>query len=153
MGIGPSAVNRSVRHGQKLVWELGLLKKESLNSGKKKEWEAMSGIHRFLLAAICLGAALFLMVVPAAVFNLLIFRYTPRSYNDMAITGAMNAWLAMNALWIVADLRGTDSLVPLAKFFLLVGIALLISVGVRSSSKETLFNAIRRFRRFRLRKR
>ena len=124
--------------------------------GRLAFYETIGSVFWFLMDGAWLlewQLAAFLMVVPAAVFNLLIFRYTPRSYNDMAITGAMNAWLAMNALWIVADLRGTDSLVPLAKFFLLVGIALLISVGVRSSSKETLFNAIRRFRRFRLRKR
>lgn len=94
----------------------------------------------------------FIMAVPAAICNLLTFRYTPRKYNDMAITGAMNTWLAMNALWIIADLKNVNWLVLPAKISLFLGIALLVSVGLRSRSAQTFLAILRRFRRLRLRK-
>ncbi len=93
----------------------------------------------------------FAMVIPAAIYNLLVFRYTPRNYSDMAITGAMNAWLAMNTLWIIADMRGIDALVFPAKISLLIGVGLLLSVGIRNPSRQVLLNILRRFRRFRIR--
>lgn len=94
----------------------------------------------------------FVVAVPAAIYNLLTFRYTPRNYNDMAITGAMNAWLAMNTLWIIADLKNVNWPILPAKTSLFLGVALLVSVGLRSRSAQTFLAILRRFRRLRLRK-
>lgn len=110
-------------------------------------WFLMDGAWLFKCKLLALA-----MIIPASVFNILTFRYTPRNYNDMAITGAMNTWLAMNAVWIIADLEEIDSLIMPAKILFLVGAVLLASVSVYNPSKQIIFDAIQRFRRFRLRK-
>lgn len=93
-----------------------------------------------------------IMIIPALMCNILVFRYIPKNYNALTMTAAINMWLAMNAIWIFADLKGMNSLLLPAKILFFVGMALMLSIIIRNPSKQNLSDALQYFRRFRLHK-
>ena len=89
--------------------------------------------------------------IPALGLNLAIFRYTPRTFMHMAMTVAMNAWLCMNVSWMLSDLDKLPFLMAWAKVLFILGVGFLIAACIRGmKDKELLFEALSRFRRFRI---
>ncbi|HXV26839.1 MAG TPA: hypothetical protein VD862_02350 [Candidatus Paceibacterota bacterium] len=122
-------------------------------SRKLAFWETVGSVLWFLMDACWMlewsGAAR-LLIAPTVVPNLWAFRYTERSPAALAITAAMNSWLAMNCCWMVADLGGPPVLLTLARVFLGAGIVLIaFSVIVTLRERQSLLTILGRFRRFR----
>jgi len=70
------------------------------------------------------------MVIPTFVVNLLVFRYTKRSFSQYSVVAAMNSWLLMNVCWMVGDLDKDPRPITAARVLFALGIGLLgLAVG------------------------
>jgi hypothetical protein len=91
------------------------------------------------------------MAFPTLVVNLLVFRYTKRSFGQIAVVGAMNSWLLMNISWMLSDLDKDPRLLTTARVMFGVGIALLaLAVGRNVMHPQGLTAVLARFRRLRM---
>jgi hypothetical protein len=91
------------------------------------------------------------MVLPTLAINLLIFRFTPRSFSQMSVAAAMNSWLIMNTFWMVGDLDKDQGLVAIARVMFVVGLVLLALAVARGATRpEGLTKVLTHFRRLRI---
>lgn len=91
------------------------------------------------------------MIVPTLAVNLLVFRYTTRSFGQTAVVGAMNSWLLMNISWMLSDLDKDPRLLTIARVMFAVGIALLVlAVGRNVMRPQGLTAVLAHFRRLRM---
>lgn len=90
-----------------------------------------------------------LMIVPTLAVNLLVFRYTQRSFSHFAVSAAMNSWLLMNICWMVADLDKDPQALAVARGMFLLGVVLLLAVARNASNSEGLSKVLTHFRRLR----
>lgn len=98
-----------------------------------------------------LGGLARAMAVPTVATQLIAFRYTSRSPVELAVTGSVNCWVAMNVFWMFADLDDRPGLYPAAHIAFGAGLGLLLLAAVRArSAGELLKTALRRFRRLRM---
>jgi hypothetical protein len=91
------------------------------------------------------------MVLPTLAVNLLVFRFTKRSFSQLAVVAAMNSWLVMNIFWMLGDLDRDPKLVAVARVLFVLGMTLLVSaVGWGATRAERLTKVLAPFRRFRV---
>jgi hypothetical protein len=91
------------------------------------------------------------MVLPTLAVNLFVFRFTKRTFGQMAVVAAMNSWLVMNILWMLGDLAGDRRPIAVARVFFVLGIVLLgAAVGWSATRPDGLTKALGHFRRFRV---
>jgi hypothetical protein len=110
-------------------------------------WFAMDA--SWMLALPVPAAAL---AVPTVLLNLLIFRWTVRTWPNLLVTAAMAAWACMNVLWMCADLKLVAGGLPVAKGFCVAGGIFLAAALIGATRwTDALEALLRRFRRLRLR--
>ena len=91
------------------------------------------------------------MVLPTLTINLLVFRFTKRSFSHMSVAAAMNAWLVMNTFWMIGDLDKNARLVAIARGMFVVGLVLLgLAVARDATRPEGLTKVLASFRRLRI---
>ena len=91
------------------------------------------------------------MVFPTLAVNLLVFRYTTRSFGQTAVVAAMNSWLLMNILWMLSDLEKDLRLLTLARWMFVLGIALLVlAIGRNVVHPQGRTAVLAHFRRLRM---
>ena len=91
------------------------------------------------------------MVLPTLAVNLFVFRYTKRSFSQIAVVSAMNCWLLMNIFWMISDLDKDPRLMIVAQALFGLGILLLVAVVVRNAARgERLTQVLAHFRRLRV---
>lgn len=91
------------------------------------------------------------MVLPTLAVNLFVFRYTKRSFSQMAVVAAMNSWLIMNILWMLGDLDRDPKPIAVARVMFALGIVLLALAVARDATRpDGLTNLLARFRRLRI---
>ena len=91
------------------------------------------------------------MVIPTFVVNLLVFRYTKRSFSQYSVLAAMNSWLLMNVCWMVGDLDKDPRPITAARVLFALGIGLLgLAVGRDAMHPERLTKVLAHFRRLRI---
>ena len=91
------------------------------------------------------------MVIPTFVVNLLVFRYTKRSFSQYSVVAAMNSWLLMNVCWMVGDLDKDPRPITAARVLFALGIGLLgLAVGRDAMHPERLTKVLAHFRRLRI---
>jgi hypothetical protein len=109
-------------------------------------WFVMDGcwmMNQALLAKAMIG--------PTAAINLLVFRYTRRSFAHIAVVAAMNSWLAMNVLWMLGDLDKDPRYIAVARMMFMFGIGLLaMAVGRSGMQAGNLTRVLSHFRRLRI---
>jgi hypothetical protein len=89
--------------------------------------------------------------VPTVVTQLVAFRYTDRSLVELAITGSVNCWVAMNVLWMFGDLEDRPGLFAAARVAFGAGLGLLVVAALRARSAAAVVRrALGRFRRLRV---
>lgn len=117
-------------------------------------WETLGSVLWLLMdGGWMLGweVAAFALILPCVAANLMVFRHTPRVVPVLAVTAAMNCWLGMNVIWMVADLRGMPSLLVVARVFLAAGCGLLLFAFSASRWRPDARAALlARFRRLRV---
>ena len=90
------------------------------------------------------------MVLPTLLLNLLVFRYTRRSFSQYSVVAAMNSWLLMNICWMIGDLDKDPRAVSGARVMFALGIVLLaLAVGRNAMHPERLTKVLAQFRRLR----
>jgi hypothetical protein len=90
------------------------------------------------------------MVAPTLAVNLFVFRYTRRSFSQISVVAAMNAWLLMNVFWMVGDFDKDARLLELARAMFGFGMLLLaLAIGRAATDSERLMKVLARFRRLR----
>jgi hypothetical protein len=98
-----------------------------------------------------LGGLARALAVPTVATQLVAFRYTHRSLVELAITGSVNCWVAMNVFWMFGDLDDRPDLFAAARFAFAAGVGLLVLAAVRARSAGALLKqALGRFRRLRM---
>jgi hypothetical protein len=91
------------------------------------------------------------MVLPTLAVNLLIFRFTKRSFSQMSVAAAMNSWLVMNTFWMLGDLDKNARLIAIARVMFGVGLVLLALAVARDVTRpEGLMKVLAHFRRLRI---
>jgi hypothetical protein len=91
------------------------------------------------------------MVLPTLAINLLIFRFTKRSFSQMSVAAAMNSWLIMNTFWMLGDLDKDLRLVAIARVMFVLGLVLLALAVARDATRpEGLTKVLAHFRRLRI---
>jgi hypothetical protein len=109
-------------------------------------WFVMDG---FWMLSLALPAKM--MVLPTLAFNLLVFRFTPRSFGHLSVVAAMNAWLMMNILWMAGDLDKDPRFVAAARVMFGLGLVLLaLAAGRDAARPERLAKVLAHFRRLRI---
>jgi hypothetical protein len=90
------------------------------------------------------------MVWPTLAVNLFVFRYTKRSFGQIAIVAAMNCWLAMNIFWMLGDLDTDPKPLAAARVLFFLGVALLaMAVGREAVGQRRVTDVLAHFRRLR----
>ena len=90
------------------------------------------------------------MVWPTLAANLLVFRFTKRSFGQIAVVAAMNCWLAMNICWMLGDLDKDPKPLAAARVLFFLGIVLLaMAVGREAMTHRRLTEVLAHFRRLR----
>jgi hypothetical protein len=98
-----------------------------------------------------LGGLARALAVPTVAAQIFAFRYTHGSVVELAITGSVNCWVAMNVLWMFGDLDDRPDLFVAARFAFAAGVGLLVLAAVRArSAGAVLRRALSRFRRLRV---
>ena len=87
------------------------------------------------------------MVLPTLAVNLLVFRFTKRTFSEMAVAAAMNSWLVRNTFWMVGDLDKDQRLIAIARIMFAVGLVLLVLAVTR---RDGLAKVLAHFRRLRI---
>lgn len=117
-------------------------------------WETVGSVLWFLMDACWMldwKLAASALVIPCVTANLMVFPYTPRLPAILAVTAAMNCWLAMNVGWMLDDLWDIPSLMTAARVFLVMGLALLLAAFAASRWRpETRAAVLAGFRRLRI---
>ena len=91
------------------------------------------------------------MIAPTVLVNLFVFRYVKRSFAQVAVVAAMNAWLAMNVFWMLGDLDRDPKLIGVARLLFAAGVALLLLAVARTGLQaENLTKVLSHFRRLRV---
>jgi hypothetical protein len=109
-------------------------------------WFVMDGFWMLNLAAPAK-----VMILPTLAINLLVFRYTKRSFSQLSVVAAMNSWLIMNIFWMLGDLDRTPRLIAIARVLFVLGIVLLaLAIGWGATRPEGLTKVLAPFRRFRV---
>jgi hypothetical protein len=91
------------------------------------------------------------MAAPTLAVNLLVFRYTKRSFSHFAVACAMNCWLVMNICWMVGDLDRNPQPLAAARVMFAFGIGFLaFAVGRNAMNRERLTQVLTHFRRLRI---
>lgn len=91
------------------------------------------------------------LAIPTVATQLIAFRYTDRSVVELAITGSVNCWVAMNVFWMFGDLDDRPALFAAARIAFGAGLSLLLLAAVCArSAGELLKRALGRFRRLRV---
>ena len=91
------------------------------------------------------------MVAPTLAVNLLVFRYTERSFSQYCVVAAMNSWLLMNICWMLGDLDKDPRPVAVAQMMFALGmLLLLLAVAKNVRHPERLVKGLTRFRRLRM---
>jgi hypothetical protein len=90
------------------------------------------------------------MVWPALAVNLFVFRYTKRSFGQIAVVAAMNCWLVMNICWMRADLDKDPKPLAVARILFFLGAVLLaLAVGREAVNQRRVTEVLAHFRRLR----
>jgi hypothetical protein len=91
------------------------------------------------------------MVLPTLAVNLLVFRYTKRSFSQYSIVGAMNSWLLMNICWMMGDLDKDPRPVSVARVMFALGMILLVlALAKDAMHPERSTKVLAHFRRLRI---
>jgi hypothetical protein len=116
-------------------------------------WETLGSVLWLLMDACWMLGWAFpaaALIAPCLAANLMVFRYTPRTWAIMAVTASMNCWLAMNVVWMVGDLWAVPVLLSAARVFLAVACALLLFAFSHSrwrpEAREAVLAGFRRLR-------
>lgn len=109
-------------------------------------WFLMDGCWMLGLSGLARALA-----VPTVATQLVAFRYTHGSLVELAITGSVNCWVAMNVFWMFGDLDDRPGLFVAARVAFGAGMGLLVLAAVRARSSGALLKrALGRFRRLRV---
>ena len=91
------------------------------------------------------------MVLPTLAVNLLVFRYTKRSFSQIAVVAAMNSWLLMNICWMFSDLDKDPRPLTAARLLFIAGMVLLtLAVARNVTQPRALKEVLTHFRRLRI---
>lgn len=95
-------------------------------------------------------AAATVLVLPCLAAHLLLFRFTPRTFIAMVVTGSMTGWLTMNAAWMLGDMWSVAGFLVLARCLCAIAAALLIVAFSKShwrpEAQSLFFAGFRRLR-------
>ena len=109
-------------------------------------WFLMDG---FWMLALSVPAKA--MILPTLAVNLFVFRYTKRSFSQIAVVSAMNCWLLMNIFWMISDLDKDPRPMIIAQAMFALGVLLLVAVVARNAARgERLTQVLAHFRRLRV---
>lgn len=86
-----------------------------------------------------------LLMLPTILSGLLLL-YTEKRLSLLLINLAINCWIFMNTIWILADIIPSDITFYLSRIFFGLGVFSILLAGIKSRNLKETFSHFRRFR-------